>query len=170
MEQDFALARLTANVETVAAMVRGVPEAQARWKPTPEAWSILEVVCHLGDEEREDFRQRIDYILHRPGEKWPPIQPEAWVTARSYNERDVTAMLDDFLREREESLRWLRTLQDAPWERVVTHPSGGEVRAIDMLAAWVAHDHLHIRQLNELHWQFLAGQVSPESLDYAGGW
>jgi hypothetical protein len=56
MEQDFALARLTANVETVAAMVRGAPEAQARWKPTPEAWSILEVVCHLGDEEREDFR------------------------------------------------------------------------------------------------------------------
>jgi hypothetical protein len=39
-----------------------------------------------------------------------------------------------------------------------------------MLAAWVAHDYLHIRQLNELHWQFLAGQVSPDALDYAGGW
>jgi hypothetical protein len=39
-----------------------------------------------------------------------------------------------------------------------------------MLGAWVAHDHLHIRQLNELHWKHLATLVAPISLDYGGGW
>jgi hypothetical protein len=36
-------------------MLRGVTEAQARWKPAPEEWSILEVINYLCDEEREDF-------------------------------------------------------------------------------------------------------------------
>ncbi|MCB0058173.1 MAG: DinB family protein, partial [Caldilineaceae bacterium] len=59
------------NAQRIAALVAGVPDEQARWKPDAESWSILEVVNHLLDEEREDFRVRIDYTLHRPGEKWP---------------------------------------------------------------------------------------------------
>ena len=59
---------LARNAETIHRMVNGVSDEQARWKPTPEDWSILEVINHLYDEEREDFRTRIDYTLHRPGE------------------------------------------------------------------------------------------------------
>jgi len=40
----------------------------------------------------------------------------------------------------------------------------------DVQGAWVAHDHLHLRQLNELHWQWLATQSTLFSLAYAGGW
>jgi len=35
----------------------------AIWKPAPDKWSILEVVNHLYDEEREDFRQRLELVL-----------------------------------------------------------------------------------------------------------
>ena len=47
---------LAHGAEIIRALVLGVTQAQAQVKPTPESWSILEVVCHLGDEEREDFR------------------------------------------------------------------------------------------------------------------
>jgi hypothetical protein len=40
----------------------------------------------------------------------------------------------------------------------------------EVLGAWRAHDHLHIRQLNQLHWQYLSLEVAPGSLEYAGGW
>jgi len=33
---------------------------QARSKADPAPWSVLEVVTHLRDEEREGFRVRID--------------------------------------------------------------------------------------------------------------
>ena len=161
--------RMRPNADVIAALSRDVSDAQARWKPAADAWSLLEVVNHLYDEEREDFRTRIDYILHRPGEQAPPIDPEGWVTARAYNERDPRPSLDAFLRERDSSLEWLRGLQNANWDAEYRAP-WGVLRAGDLLAAWLAHDHLHVRQLNELHYAYLAQQAAPYSVEYAGDW
>ncbi|MBI3764705.1 MAG: DinB family protein, partial [Chloroflexi bacterium] len=65
---------------------------------------------------------------------------------------------------------WLAELKNPDWNSTHTHPQAGSMKAGEVLAAWVAHDHLHIRQLNELHWQWLARDVAPLSLEYAGGW
>jgi hypothetical protein len=167
---ETALTRLAANAETIAAFAAAVPAAQAAWKPTPDDWSILEVINHLYDEEREDFRRRVDYTLHRPKESWPPIDPQGWVTARGYNQRDLAQSLADFKRERAESLRWLKTLTRPDWNSTHEHPPARRMTAGEMLAAWVIHDHLHLRQLNELHWQYLASQTEAVSTAYAGGW
>jgi hypothetical protein len=161
--------RMRANADAIAALASALSDAQARWKPSPEAWSLLEVVNHLYDEEREDFRIRIDYVLHRPGEQPPQIDPQSWVTARGYNQRDPRASLDAFLRERAASLQWLRGLAEPNWDAEYRAP-WGVLRAGDLLAAWNAHDHLHIRQLNELHYAYLAQQAAPYSVGYAGEW
>jgi hypothetical protein len=170
LTREIALARLAATGEAVAALARGVSEAQARWRPAPDEWSVLEVLGHLEDEERDDFRRRVDSILHRPEEAWPPIDPAGWVHARGYNARPWPPALEAFVRERQASLCWLEALPDPDWSVSHHHPRLGRVSAGDMLAAWVAHDHLHIRQLNQLHWQYLATRVAPGALQYAGGW
>jgi hypothetical protein len=167
---DQALTRLSSSAEVIAALARNVPDAQARWKPTPEEWSVLEVICHLYDEEREDFRTRTRLALESPESDWPPIDPVGWVTARGYNQRELGASLEAFLQERRSSLEWLASLQNPDWASTHTHPRMGSMTAGEVLGAWVAHDHLHIRQLNQLHWQSLARDVAPLSLDYAGGW
>ena len=43
-------------------------------------------------------------------------------------------------------------------------------RAGDLLAAWVAHDLLHLRQLVELKYAYLARTMEPYALKYAGEW
>jgi hypothetical protein len=162
--------RLSASAEAIAALARGIGDARARWKPAPEEWSILEVVNHLHDEECEDFRVRLDLTLRAPDEAWPPIDPERWAAERGYNTRDPAASLEAFLRERQVSLAWLGSLDHADWTSVHRHPEIGAMTAADVLTAWVAHDHLHIRQLNQLHFQYLARDSSPVALRYAGGW
>ncbi len=107
MNLDAARAQLAAHAEAIAALVRPVDGEGARWKPSPEAWTILEVVCHLADEERDDFRTRVALTLQDPTLPWPPIDPGGWVTARDYASRDLGAALADFLAERERSLAWL---------------------------------------------------------------
>ena len=47
--------RLEADAGVFAALVERVGAEQARWKPEPAKWSILEVMCHVADEEVEDF-------------------------------------------------------------------------------------------------------------------
>jgi len=150
-------------------LVHGVSERQGRWKPDPETWSILEVVNHLLDEEKLDFRVRLEITLFRPDKPWPGIDPQSWVAERRYNERNLAESLDGFLTAREESLAWLRTLSDPNWEASYEAP-WGLMRAGDLMASWVGHDLLHMRQLVELHWASTMKKVEPYSARYAGDW
>lgn len=169
---DFSACRdqLANNGEAIAALVAGVTQEQSQIRPSPQEWSILEVINHLYDEEREDFRQRLDILLHHPGKAWPPINPQGWSTERGYNQRNLTTSLHHFLEERQKSLVWLDELAAPDLQRSEPHPAGGVFHAGDMLAAWVAHDLLHLRQLVELRWFLMNGMVRPYSPDYAGDW
>src|SRR2546428_14186411 len=95
---------LANGAQVISNLLAGVTPAEARFKPDPVTWSILEVVCHLYDEEREDFRPRLDIALHRPASSWPTIDPAGWVTTRKYNDRDLVEGLDGLLNERASSL------------------------------------------------------------------
>lgn len=170
MDLDFCISRLESGARAIEALARGVGDEQARWKPSPGKWSIVEVVCHLHDEEREDFRTRLDHTLHRPGEPWPPIDPEGWVTSRHYAARMLEPSLDAFLDERWRSLEWLRELDAPDWSRAAEHPRAGRLTAGDLLASWAAHDLLHVRQLARLHYQYVEEGARPHRVEYAGGW
>lgn len=169
MDLETMILRLERQAHTIRSLADGVSPEQAAWKPQAESWSILEVINHLADEEREDFRFHLDLLLHEPGFAWKSFNPQAWVTERGYNQRDLTASLADFLSERERSLDWLRGLQAPDWEQGQPAPFG-MLHAGDMLAAWVAHDLLHTRQLVELHWAYGRKQSEPYSVQYAGDW
>jgi hypothetical protein len=170
MDLEVMAARLRANGEVLAALVAGVSEQQALWRPGPDEWSILEVVNHLADEEVEDFRTRLDLTLHEPGSAWPPIDPQAAVRTRGYNDRDLGESLDRFLSARRDSLAWLGGLDRPRWSLAYEHPKAGPITAGDLLTSWVAHDHIHIRQLNRLQREYLVSDLSEHSPDYAGRW
>ena len=163
-------ARLAANADVIRKLCRGVTGAQARRRFAPDQWSLLEVINHLDDEEREDFRTRVEYTLYRPGQAWPPIHPSAWVEERHYNARSLQPSLESFLAERARSIAWLNGLVQPNWETSATHPSAGVLTAGDLLASWLAHDFLHIRQLNEWHYRMHAAATPTRRVDYAGEW
>ena len=80
------------STEMIRALLADISQDEAQIKPNPESWSILEVICHLYDEEREDFREHLDFILHRQNEAWHRIDAEGWITKRKYNEQSFAEM------------------------------------------------------------------------------
>ncbi len=169
MDLDFFTDQLDNQAGTIHSLTLGVPDEQARWKPDPQTWSILEVINHLYDEECADFRVRLDIILHHPDQPWPPINPTGWVSEHGYNQRELAQSVEDFLEERRKSLAWLRGLDVPNWQASVTAPFG-KICAGDMLCAWAAHDLLHIRQLVELHWATTVKSAQSYQVNYAGEW
>ena len=169
MNLDHFTRQMDRQAEAIRALVQGISDEQARWRPSSGEWSILEVINHLYDEENEDFRTHLDLILHRPGEPWPSIDPERWVTGRRYNQREINRSLDDFLSARKDSLAWLTGLISPDWEATYDPPLG-QITAGDMLASWVAHDLLHLRQLVELQRAYVVHLADPHGVDYAGPW
>ena len=169
MELAFFTNQMAKQAGTIHSLTLGVSDEQARWKPDPQAWSILEVINHLYDEECLDFRARLDIILHHPEQAWPPINPTGWVKEHHYDERELAQSVEDFLKERRKSLRWLRGLDAPDWQASVTAPFG-KLCAGDMVCAWAAHDLLHTRQLVELHWAYTVQAAQPYQVSYAGEW
>lgn len=169
MEFQTLVQELQYSTAMIRALLAGIAPDAARLKPGEDAWSILEVVCHLYDEEREDFREHLDYILHRQHEAWHVIDPAGWVNQRNYNQQNYAEMQEMFFAEREKSLAWLAGLQNPDWEKVYTS-AYGSISAGEMFACWVAHDNLHIRQLVELRRKWIEAIAQPNGLDYAGEW
>jgi hypothetical protein len=167
------LARLEATAALLAAHFRSLPEEALARRPREGAWSDLEVLHHLVYEEREDFRKRLEWTLLRPGEDWPPIDPAGYVDGRRYPDEAPEATLAAFLEERARSVAWLRELAAAgqlDWSAASVHPLAGTMTARDLVACWLAHDQLHLRQLVRNGYQAVQHLTGVAATPYAGDW
>lgn len=167
MKLELIAQRMQQNAVAIEALTAAVSPGQATWHPQPGKWSLLEVLCHLRDEEIDDFRMRIDMTLHRPGEAWPSIDPQGWVTSRDYAAANYESTRREFLRRRADSLGWLYALQNPDWDLAYDHPKLGRLRAGDLLLSWLVHDQLHMRQLSQLHVDYHSQHHQPYSGAYA---
>jgi hypothetical protein len=161
--------QLSQQSDVILSLVTGVSPEAARWRPDEKSWSLLEVINHLYDEEREDFRAHLEQVLSQGERAWQRIDPPRWVIERQYNQRDWQASIDAFLSERRQSLDWLATLSEPDWTQSMPSP-WGSISAGSLAASWAAHDWLHIRQLVELRRALLVEQVLPYPVEYAGEW
>lgn len=147
-----------------------LPIDDARWRPEGGGWSILEIINHMADEEVDDFRARLRSTLEDPAKPWPGIDPEGWARDRDYNSRDLNESAACFKAARAESLKWLDSLENPDWSLAHQHPKLGVIRAGDLLAAWCAHDALHLRQIAKRLYQLILRDAGDYSAAYAGVW
>ena len=169
MDIQQACTQLSSQGEAIIALANGLSHEEAIWKPDPASWSVLVVLCHLVDEEMLDFRAHLNHILHTPGEPWPQIDPVGWVTEKRYADRNLPETIDLFKQERDKSIAWLKTIKNPNFDASVSLP-WGPLSAGDMLASWLAHDLLHLRQLTELQYDLTQAACQLYSVQYAGEW
>lgn len=139
------------------------------WKQNERKWCLLEIVCHLCDEEREDFRARVKKTLEEPGKELDKIDPAGWVASRKYIKQDYSDKLNEFLAERDNLIKYLESLENPKWDNFYTHPKFGKMSAELFITNWLAHDYLHIKQIIRLKYDYL-DIMTNEKLNYAGDW
>jgi hypothetical protein len=160
---------LNRNKDVFKELLQEVAQQEYLWSQEPSKWSLLEIVCHIRDEEVDDFRTRVKYVLEDPLQALPSIDPVGWVKKRKYIEQDYDSVLDNFIYEREQSVKWLSSLKNPKWNNSYLHPKLGPMSAKLFLSNWLAHDLLHIRQIIKLRFDYLK-YISSEDLSYAGNW
>ena len=170
MDVQAMVGRLRANAEIIRTLVLSVSDEQANWKPDSQTWSLRETMEHVYNEERIDFRQHLMELLSDPPLAWGALDGEGYLRVE-----DCRQALELFLKEREDSLTWLQGLGVTDWtvKQDVTYGPPTEIfthSAGDVLVSWVAHDFLHLRQMNELLYAWNEHQASPYSVQYAGRW
>ncbi len=163
------ITELKENAVVFEKLLGGITEEIYLWKPHSNKWCILEIVCHLYDEEIYDFRARTRHVLTQPSKDLQAIDPVGWVKSKKYIEQNYNQRLDAFLNERQQSIKWLQGLSNPQWKNTCEHPEFGKMTAKMFLSNWLAHDYLHLRQVMKLKYDYLK-QLTNENLMYAGSW
>ena len=149
------------------ALLHDLNPAAWRTRPAAAEWAPVEIVCHLRDEETEDFGARLRVVLEG-GERFTPIDPERWAIERRYLEDDGPRALTTFRGRRTASLDALTPAAPSRLTNVVAHPRTGGLSGLDILAAWVEHDRLHLAQLGATLARLWATRWAPLHTEYAG--
>jgi hypothetical protein len=142
-----AAALLRSAAATIAAEVRGLPDALARWHPAAGEWCVNEVLGHLIEAERRGFGGRIRIILgsDRPAlERWDQA---AVAKARKDCEANAQELVTELLTMREDFAVMIAALRPEDFERVGRHPVVGELTVRDVIQEWVHHDRNHLKQM-----------------------
>jgi len=158
------LARLPNLLE---GMVGDLDDATARARPAPGEWAAVEILCHLRDEEAEDFGARLRVVLDGRTE-FAPIDPEGWVEERRYREAAPREVLAQLRERRAASLELLASVAPERLVAAAPHRRLGELSGLDLLVAWVTHDRLHLRQLAGTLARLWAIRWAPLKAEYAG--
>lgn len=149
---------------TLAALLRGLPDAWTRSGEGPGTWSAYDIVGHLlhGDETEWIARARV--ILEH-GETRPFDAFDRTAMFENYQGFSLDQLLDAFARVRAENLAALDALGVTVERLSLTgrHPSLGPVTLSQLLATWVVHDLNHMGQVVEVMARQYAGAVGPWS-------
>lgn len=165
----YIIDELTRNKSVFRNLLENVDENIINWKQSDKKWSLLEIICHLCDEEKEDFRARLESTINDPSKEFAPIDPVGWVTSRKYSEENFEGKLNQFIAEREKSIEFLRNMNQPKWDNYYEHPKLGNLSAKMFFTNWLAHDYLHVRQIIKLKFDYLS-IITNEKLNYAGDW
>ena len=87
------LETLAATPAALKEALRGVPKKLLLFAPAPGKWSILEILCHLRDMEREAYLERYTRILAEPEPKLPDVNGDALAIERDYRGQKAADIL-----------------------------------------------------------------------------
>jgi hypothetical protein len=73
MDYQKIFEELSRNGQVFYELLQGVDREQFEWKSQPDTWCLLEIVCHLYDEEREDFPRACKACLETPNDPLHPL-------------------------------------------------------------------------------------------------
>ena len=144
------LAALRDAPDRVAGLVAGLSEAQLRWSPEPEVWSIAVHVGHLADLE-DLWATRVAEFERGAAVLTAADMSNARTHAAGHETRSREDLLEDFARRRARLLEALASFVPARFGLVARHPRLDQpMRVLDLCSFVVAHDEHHLQTMRAL--------------------
>lgn len=131
------------------AFLRSATPDDLDWQPAADRWSINMVLAHLADVEGKGFVSRFRAIAEQENPFLPSYDQLALF--RSSRKFDGRAELDEFERQRGETLAWLKSVPASVAGRQGRHEQLGVLTFGQLLNELAFHDLGHIRQVIELY-------------------
>ena len=130
------------HVSPSLTMLRGIPEAQAEVRLTPESWTAKETLGHLTDTERI-FADRALRFARGETQRLPGFEPLDYMRTAGFDLRPWADLIDEFETVRRATVFLFFSFDQMAWERRgVASDQSVSVRALAYIIVGHAFEHL----------------------------
>src|SRR4051794_28614264 len=100
---------LERQIEEIVTTLSSFTPEQARWRPAPGEWNLIEIVGHVADTERA-FAYRAMCFARGVPKPLPGLDPDEFMASAPFTERTLPSLVDEFVAVRRASIALLRGL------------------------------------------------------------
>ncbi|HZD96444.1 MAG TPA: DinB family protein [Candidatus Sulfotelmatobacter sp.] len=133
----------------LASLVKGKTRKQLARRPTPDQWSIAEIMAHLADAEVA-IAWRIRQVLSSNAIPIQAYDQDQWANTFGYARRDPRQSLASFGALREANLVLLKSVPRKLWENYGVHQERGQESVSHIVRLVAGHDLNHLRQIEAI--------------------
>jgi uncharacterized damage-inducible protein DinB len=149
MEGKDSLEVLRATPSRLATLIADVPDDALRKRPSPEKWSVGEILVHLAEAEVGAF-WRYRQIIEHDGIALSAFAQDLWAELGHYSACNARESLELFRLLRAADLRMLDNLTEDQWQRKGIHAERGPMTVRDLSAQIAGHDLNHVAQVRQI--------------------
>ena len=148
------LTLLAENPLSIAELTVDLTTAQLHAAPSPDEWSLNDVLAHLRACS-DVWGNYIIKIIAEERPTWRDMNPRVWIEKTNYRELDFKPVFRAYTKQRADLLAVLEPLPPKSWSRaaIVTGMIPGQVfeRTVLYYADWLAsHERAHVKHIQRI--------------------
>lgn len=138
----------------VTEAIKEFPVEMWNFKPSPDRWSIHEIIIHIADSEVNSFA-RCRKIISEPGSKIFGYNQDKWCSIMNYHQQDTDTALELFRLLRIMTFNLISNIDDNIWNNSVDHEFYGTITLDNWLEMYEPHIPGHIDQMKQVYQEWL---------------
>lgn len=150
MKYESELNEYLSGIELLKNKVKEFDSDSFTYKPSPDKWSIQEIIIHLADAEM-NASTRMRKIIAESGSSIIPYEQDNWAEKLNYNSQNAEQYIGLFALLRDINFRLMKALPDGAWENFVNHPESGKITLKRWLDIYNNHLKNHLKQMEECY-------------------
>src|SRR6185312_902443 len=154
------LERYRRGAELVAVAITGAAGPELEFKPTPDKWSVRQIVAHLADTEAVTVA-RLRSMIAEDNPALVPFDQNAWADKTDYAKRKPSQALDTMRHLRADNYALLKDLSEETFSRTGTHSRRGPMTLLDLLRLMAEHAEKHATQIRSVRAEYKASRQKP---------
>ena len=134
--------------------IKQFPTEMWDFRPTPDHWTIHEIIVHLADADANSFI-RMRRFITEPGLSLMVYDENSWVKNLHYAGQSTDEALELFRWLRQNTYKLIKDLPEEVWAHTEFHSDNGQMTTDDLLNATERHVPNHLQQMAEIYqaWQ-----------------
>ena len=136
--------------QELVSVLKEFPKEMWQFRPSPNDWTIHEIIVHITDSEANSFI-RCRRLISEPGSAVMAYDEMQWSKALHYHNQSTDDALELFRWLRGNTWRLIQQLPESVWANTIHHPENGIMTMEDWLVVYARHVKEHIAQMRKVY-------------------